>query len=562
MKGMRWAAATLGVFSSAALVVMYMVAETPQVAPALRQFQDSSAAALMGLKEGIQEGVGMRHRLPLPPAGVDSTPVHADIRDYLPDPRQPRPSPLCVGKNYTHPMDANVTDWEAFRFPSNASGCDDPQFTSLRWNAASGELQATFAECGPGARLSWGQERVCANLEEIDGSEWCPELNLKQQLAGPAEVVVNKDPTTKIPGVHAVFSQCRANSTAGGAQRFSNLHLQPVPVEPAPTATATAAQPSVLLVVLDATSTGRFRRLFTASQRALLQAGAFYFNYTSVVGKNTMPNVDKMYAAGGRNIFREFRNEGGLTSVMEDYCPDHGTCSYFPYPEYKVCSGLFCNFGGDIKGLYHHHPYPGCYGGRVFAWQHADYIRKLWRDVYPGRRRLHVSQPYGCHSDRDYYTVCKSNDEPLAAIIEDMQAHHANDTFVIITSDHGFHSSTFNDEVAGEYEHRHPLLVMIPPKSADVDTSILAANTGRFVTHMDLHKTILGLAHGVRDKASRANPSSSASAPLPAYDLLTERVPEQRSCRDAGIPDAWCGCFVRRTWEEDGHLDHQTGVSA
>ena len=52
----------------------------------------------------------------------------------------------------------------------------------------------------------------------------------------------------------------------------------------------------------------------------------------------------------------------------------------------------------------------------------------------------------------------------------------------------------FNDYIAGEYEHRNPFLSIILPAELDTMTSTnIRANTGRYVTHMDLHRTISNL---------------------------------------------------------------------
>jgi hypothetical protein len=88
----------------------------------------------------------------------------------------------------------------------------------------------------------------------------------------------------------------------------------------------------------------------------------------------------------------------------------------------------------------------------------------------------------------------------------------------------------FNNHIAEEFEHRNPFLGMILPWTSD--HAVLRSNTQRFVTHRDLHATILGLLA-----------PSEKQLGVAGLNSILELVPEKRSCNDAGIPPAWCHCF-------------------
>ena len=63
-------------------------------------------------------------------------------------------------------------------------------------------------------------------------------------------------------------------------------------------------------------------------------------------------------------------------------------------------------------------------------------------------------------------------------------------------------------------------------------TKNIKANTRRFMTHHDVHRTISNLLESKKggDKAG--------------YDLIHDLLPEQRSGAEAQVPPQWCNCFV------------------
>ena len=151
--------------------------------------------------------------------------------------------------------------------------------------------------------------------------------------------------------------------------------------------------------------------------------------------------------------------------------------------------------------------------------------------------------------------------DPAVATLLDTFASRGwlEDTVIAITSDHGFHSyGRYNDLIAGEFEHRNPVLKFVVPKRFlarfPASARALGANADRLVTHRDLHHTLANLARlgglggedgvhtqdaGRPDDPGTGNPAAFAGS----YDLLRDEVPTDRTCDDAGIPRAWCNCF-------------------
>ena len=196
--------------------------------------------------------------------------------------------------------------------------------------------------------------------------------------------------------------------------------------------------------------------------------------------------------------------------------------------------------------------------GEWWVEHHLRYIRRLW-DTYPTRQKVHFSALYGCHASfwrgGKNSVVCGSNDRPLARFLKrSFREGLFDNTLVVLMGDHGYHytyakcdpsdpacDTGQNEFVAGEYEHRHPALSMIVPPT--LPTEFVARNADRFVTHQDVHATLMGIARGQREGWWGQNALAKVFGHSTGKDLLREEVSTRRSCHEAGIPHAWCGCF-------------------
>ena len=73
-------------------------------------------------------------------------------------------------------------------------------------------------------------------------------------------------------------------------------------------------------------------------------------------------------------------------------------------------------------------------------------------------------------------------------------------------------------------------------------TPTLLANRDGFMTGFDLHKTLVGLIGG--------DESLHLAAPW-ALDLITQAIPRNRTCADAGVPLDFCSCANEYAQEHD-----------
>mmetsp|Transcript_36458 Transcript_36458/g.112782 ORF Transcript_36458/g.112782 Transcript_36458/m.112782 type:complete len:1213 (-) Transcript_36458:23-3661(-) len=135
------------------------------------------------------------------------------------------------------------------------------------------------------------------------------------------------------------------------------------------------------------------------------------------------------------------------------------------------------------------------------------------------------------------YRAARAFDAPLAAFLRGLLMRP--DTYVLLRSDHGLQQANgWSADWSYQIEHRLPFAALFAPRRGALRDDALAtlrANSDRLVTSFDLYKTLRGLL----DPASRGDDSA---APPWAIDLLTQRVPRNRSCGDALVPRDFCAC--------------------
>lgn len=138
-------------------------------------------------------------------------------------------------------------------------------------------------------------------------------------------------------------------------------------------------------------------------------------------------------------------------------------------------------------------------------------------------------------------------------------------TIVLLASDHGFHYSSqqwFNNFIQGEYQHRNPFLKIVVPKALKhlVKHEVALGNAHRFVSHLDLHATLLKWTNNFDPEHFSKFTAVTRTQQRVAYDLLTEAIPQDRTCKDAGVPRQWCNCFKERNGI-DCEIDTKDGCS-
>lgn len=490
------------------------------------------------------------------PALPPGVPAAAATSSYTIMDDEPQPSPRCLAREGLH---HTFDNWRGTAQGHVPLACEGRNFTSVRWPAAAGSngiaarpvLDLSNCKRDPRWGLTLGTilNKWDHPVQVPRTDRWLDAARDNTDKDGWADAgrIVSEAP----PGVDWVYASCQ---DADGT-RHTNLRVLAHAVPSLPTApSGVPGAPSILVLLVDALSRRRFELDMPETHKFLRSLPiAHSFPHTSVFGTNTDPNVNELleHRQTGADllfwqqkycpkcwrhetVFDVAQQNKVVTSVWDDYCPEHGTCEFYGPKHHKVCSHLLCNYGSDIARLFAARHPPGCRHGEWWYAQQLRYINSLWK-AYPGKRKFHFGHHYGCHMERSNSEVCNSNDAALAAFLRDFVPANP-DTIVLLTSDHGFHwthEGGFNEEIAGELEHRTPVLEIVVP--AGFDTTVLKSNTQRLVTHRDVHATLNGMLAGW----GQHTPSNGGS------DLMTTALRIRRSCREAGVPSAWCNCFRR-----------------
>lgn len=169
-------------------------------------------------------------------------------------------------------------------------------------------------------------------------------------------------------------------------------------------------------------------------------------------------------------------------------------------------------------------------------------------------------------------SLVETLDRDLPEILTKLLA--TNDELVVfLMSDHGMRYGEWSKFMDGSQEHKLPAMFMIASTSLlrDIDSSldILAHNSKRLVSKLDLHRTLRHLAHIPYYRGyTRISEAyrSWATATEAAVSLLMEKVPNTRRCEDVLIPSFFCSCtkfhnieqsaYSRSSSDRDGATSH------
>ena len=116
-----------------------------------------------------------------------------------------------------------------------------------------------------------------------------------------------------------------------------------------------------------------------------------------------------------------------------------------------------------------------------------------------------------------------------------MAATHLQDTVLLLLSDHGTHGIWYTDYEIGATEHQLPFFYLLAPdwllRERPQWRDNLVRNTKRLVTAHEVYRSMSTLAAYPHD------------APDDERGLtIFDEISEQRTCKDAGVPETYCAC--------------------
>lgn len=183
----------------------------------------------------------------------------------------------------------------------------------------------------------------------------------------------------------------------------------------------------------------------------------------------------------------------------------------------------------------------------------------MW-NAYPEESKFAYLNTLAAHDysvDLAYQSLgLEAYDEYLSTFLGEMLSRpDADNTIIVLRSDHGLQGGPSPIDFSTQVEHMHPFNnLIIPAKFRGSRSWIekLFANQDKLVTGYDLYNTLRGMIKP-RDKEN-GDPiklhhikGHDSGIPHWSYDLLSQRVPHDRTCEEAKIPHKFCPCIEERT---------------
>ena len=164
--------------------------------------------------------------------------------------------------------------------------------------------------------------------------------------------------------------------------------------------------------------------------------------------------------------------------------------------------------------------------------------------AFRDRHQPHLTWIHQSTVSHEEVNNCQWADGPVVRLLERLFAggHHRN-TVIAFYSDHAIRIGKILETESGFHETRLPFLYLYAPEElrlkSDSDgellkskqlRAILAGNSRRLTSHMDLHATLRHLLTG--------RPPTDE----PLGQSLFTPIPEERTCPQAGVPEEYCLC--------------------
>merc|ERR1712238_493445 len=170
-----------------------------------------------------------------------------------------------------------------------------------------------------------------------------------------------------------------------------------------------------------------------------------------------------------------------------------------------------------------------------------DHIEKMWNSYHDVPKFAFVN----AISAHDYSGKWKDMDESLRAydlhlrnfLQQMLSRDDANNTIIIVRSDHGLQGGINMAEFSNQVEHLKPWTQIIVPKDLPgIDLKALKVNQKRLLTGFDLYHTLRVLMASNNDKAAGSKDKFIPSLPDWSHSIMTTEIPWNRSCKDAKVP--------------------------
>ncbi|KAJ3435725.1 hypothetical protein M0812_17763 [Anaeramoeba flamelloides] len=343
---------------------------------------------------------------------------------------------------------------------------------------------------------------------------------------------------------------------------------------------------NVLLMLNDALSHLRYVRIFSIFREWLdrkVNAGQieyFAFRRYHVMGWFSTENQPPFYMGTKSNVEKripgypnhEQQNCGKLDGKVKEK-----DCDRILWNKYREEGYLTIDSRDRFDGRYLHQCHDkyvrNCHKESEWGSLYADIVipNNTFGDIFSvlsfttlnwleQALKEHVGQHpiFATATNMNFHTVPRKMSATIWEMMSFLETVDFENTMIILHSDHGFHYTQHAYNEAGFNEHKFPQLLFIMPKRfLDKNPWMrenLQNNVNRLFSHFDLYTTMREFPRMQSDMFENEFTKKGDGGSFKydhlvenTYNLFTERIPKDRTCKQANIDPGYCVCVK---WEK------------
>ncbi|KAI6218669.1 hypothetical protein M3Y99_01695400 [Aphelenchoides fujianensis] len=346
---------------------------------------------------------------------------------------------------------------------------------------------------------------------------------------------------------------------------YSQFHSQIVPLAAAKQSAVESPRYSVALFVLDSVSQSHWQRGLPRTLNALRSRyNATILTGFNKVADNSFPNAIAFLRnhsgklpteAGDANydewplIWKDFAKQGYATFYAEDY-PDFNLFNYLSKGfAKKPVDHHFRPFWMEVyKSFVYRRSKYLCYNDQPMHSVQLRYFQELVQK-YDGKR-LFFALNWLTELAHDWLSQVSSADEDFERFLLDGE-EHLKDAFFFMFSDHGHRFDPIRQTLVGRLEERMPFFSVHVPRRLVAEVpelkQTLEWNSKQLASFFDLYVTMRDLLdlqerNAWNELRDGEQPTARFRSFSPRGLSLLRRLPADRQCAEAGIPDEYCIC--------------------
>lgn len=319
----------------------------------------------------------------------------------------------------------------------------------------------------------------------------------------------------------------------------------------------------LLMLVVDSFSRRHFFQKLPETVEYLSTLKSDYvaedFKLHNVIGDgsahNTIPIFSKFYSTRdteGRNyqdnlgemaIWTDLKKQNFMNLLLTESCDSQFPKNIGRFPKIDhISRQMYCALStvGEYQSAKGDRLKQRCIGPHMPHYYAFDYIKKF-ANTYANANLWIYTHLTAAHEASGQHA--QTLDHDLTAFLQEFLdlTKSTHEVVIMLHGDHGMRFGDWKIDLAAVQEHKLPVFFLIASRTLlesipnALDT--VRTNTWRLFSKKDIRRTLLWLSH-YPDLISLPQEDS-----LQHFNLLTETLPTNRTCLDAGVPVWYCSCL-------------------